>query len=949
MRYSIPIALLCLSLSTPPAVFGQGKRPLAHADYDSWNAISSPLLSNDGKLLAYGLFPQQGDGVVVVRQLPSRREFREAAGELPPPPRPEPDDPRPPQPHGVRLAFTRDGRFLVATTFPSRAAVDAARKARKKPGEMPRGGLLVIDTSSGAAVRVDNVKNMQVPAEGPALVAYLKEAPPAAEARETTPGEKKKEYGTDLVLRALDRPEGERTFAGVTEYAFAKDGRTLLYAVSSRNEEENGVYAVETASAAEPAALLHGKGKYSKLAWDRGQRRAAFLAARGGASAPHLYLWERGAASPAGVAAPDACREGYLLSEHATVSFSRDGSRLYAGCAPPQPPEPDTTAPAEGRVVADLWHWRDDFIQPMQKARAARERRRTYTAAFHLDGKRFVQLASRILPTVVPNDRGDHAVAADDRPYRRLVDYDGAYADHYLLDTLTGERGPAIGRLRTTLGGVQWSPDGRWVLFYRDRHWHTASVPGGVLTNLTSGIDAAFHNEDHDRPETPAAYGAAGWTSDSRHVLLYGRYDVWQVDPEGRAPRNLTEGHGRRNHIQFRVVRLEPPDERRLGIDPAQPVLLRAESLETRDTGFYRDRLDGDAPPVRLIWGAKNYRALSRAKAAGVIALTASTFHDFPDIHITDSSFARIEKATDANPQKSGLLWGSGELLSFRNTDGVPLQAALYKPENFDPKKQYPLLVYIYERLSQNLHNFVDPRPHTSINISYYVSNGYLVLTPDIVYTTGAPGQSALKCVLPAIQAVVDRGIVDENAIGIQGHSWGGYQVAYMVGHTRRFRAAEAGAPVSNMTSAYNGIRWGSGMPRQFQYEVSQSRIGGNLWERPLQYLENSPVFSAHKVRTPLLILHCDQDTAVPWYQGIELFLSLRRLGREAYLLNYNGEEHGLRLRQNQVDYTVRMQQFFDHFLKGAPAPRWMREGVPYLEREREKEQFTARVAVSSK
>jgi dipeptidyl aminopeptidase/acylaminoacyl peptidase len=274
-------------------------------------------------------------------------------------------------------------------------------------------------------------------------------------------------------------------------------------------------------------------------------------------------------------------------------------------------------------------------------------------------------------------------------------------------------------------------------------------------------------------------------------------------------------------------------------------------------------------------------------------------------------------------------------VVHFKNTDGVPLSAALYKPENFDAHKKYPLLVYIYEKLTQNLNHFVSPAPGTSINISYYVSNGYLVLTPDIVYTTGYPGQSALKCVLPAIQALVDRGVVDENAIGIQGHSWGGYQVAYMATQTNRFKAVAAGAPVADMISAYDGIRWGTGLPRQFQYERTQSRIGGSLWQYPTRFIENSPIFWADRVQSPVMILHNDGDTAVPWYQGIEFFLALRRLGKEAYFFNYNGQPHGLQNRADQKDYTIRMQQYFDHFLKGAPAPAWMERGVPYLERDK--------------
>jgi len=280
------------------------------------------------------------------------------------------------------------------------------------------------------------------------------------------------------------------------------------------------------------------------------------------------------------------------------------------------------------------------------------------------------------------------------------------------------------------------------------------------------------------------------------------------------------------------------------------------------------------------------------------------------------------------------LLWGTAEIIHYRNEDGLPLQAILYKPANFDPKKKYPMLVYLYERLTQGINNFIEPRPGHTINPSYYVSNGYLVLEPDIAYKIGYPGQSALGCVLPAVQEVVDHGFVDEKAIGIQGHSWGGYQIAYMVTQTNRFRAAAPGAPVADMISAYDGIRWGPGIPRQFQYEHTQSRIGGTPWEYPMRFIENSPIFMVDRVKTPLLMIHNDADDAVPWYQGIELYLALRRLDKEVYLFSYNGEPHGLRRRVNQKDYTVRLQQFFDYYLKGAPKPGWMQTGIPFIEKQ---------------
>jgi len=307
---------------------------------------------------------------------------------------------------------------------------------------------------------------------------------------------------------------------------------------------------------------------------------------------------------------------------------------------------------------------------------------------------------------------------------------------------------------------------------------------------------------------------------------------------------------------------------------------------------------------------------------------------------VTSGDFHELKRMSNGDAQRAQFNWGTAELVAYKNTDGVPLKGLLLKPDNFDPKKKYPMIVYIYERLTQGLHTFRPPAPGTSINPTFYVSNGYLIYMPDIVYTVGYPGPSALKCVLPAIQAVVDRGFVDENAIGIQGHSWGGYQIAYMVTQTNRFKAAAPGALVSNMTSAYSGIRWGTGLARQFQYERSQSRIGGSLWDYPLRFLDNSPLFRADRVQTPLLMIANDEDDAVPWQQGIEFYLALRRLNKEVYMFSYNGEKHGLRKRINQKDYTRRLQGFFDHFLKGAPSPEWMEKGIPYLQREKEKEKY---------
>jgi len=950
--------------SAAPAQQAAAKRPLTHNDYDGWRSIQAPQLTYDGKFLAYALVPQDGDGEIVVLNLATGAEWRHPRGSRQAPAAEEPGELTPPPQRGGfsggrnMLAFTADGRALVFQIAPTKAENEKARKERRRPEEMPRNGLGIMDLATAEVTRIERVRSFQVPEDGTGFIAYQLEPKPeerkpdsastpspgqrpAPGARRATP--RRPEYGSDLVLRNIT-DKSDRIFADVSEFTLTKDARQLVYAVASRKEETNGVYAVTAGTTAEPTPLLAGKGKYTRLTWDEKQSQLAFFSDRDDAASKppkvKLYLWERAGAAAAELVSTSTAgfRQGLVISERGGISFASDGSRIFFGTAPPLEPEREGEAeeiPDEEKVEVDLWHWKDDLIQPMQKVRAEQMRNRSYRAVFHLKEKKLVQLADESMEGITPTRDGLWALGSDDRPYRILVGYDTTYSDYYLVNTRDGSRKPLKEKVASRLS---WSPGGKYLLFFDNKDWNAISVPAGKAVNLTQALGVNFWNEDHDSPGSPSGYGNAGWTKDEKYVLLYDRFDVWQVAADGSGAKNLTDGVGRKEKIIFRYVRLGEDDQDG-AIDPAKPLLLSAENEWTRDSGFYRDRIDGGLPE-KLIMASKDFGNPTKAKNADVLLLTSSTFSEFPDLMVSDPDFKTLKKVSSANPQKEGLLWGSAELIRFRNTDGVPLSAILMKPENFDPGKKYPMMVYIYERLSQGLHRFVNPAPGGSINASFYTSNGYLVLQPDIVYTIGYPGQSALKCVLPAIQGVVDLGFVDEKAIGIQGHSWGGYQISYMITQTNRFRAVEAGAPVSNMTSAYSGIRWGTGLPRQFQYERTQSRIGGTLWEYPMRFLENSPVFRADRVQTPLMILHNDNDDAVPWYQGIEYYLALRRLGKEVYMFSYNGEPHGIRKRPNQKDFTRRMQEFFDHFLKGAPKPEWMERGIPYLERDKEKEKY---------
>jgi dipeptidyl aminopeptidase/acylaminoacyl peptidase len=322
-----------------------------------------------------------------------------------------------------------------------------------------------------------------------------------------------------------------------------------------------------------------------------------------------------------------------------------------------------------------------------------------------------------------------------------------------------------------------------------------------------------------------------------------------------------------------------------------------------------------------------------KSKNLDAYIYTKETYSQSPDLfiwHQTKQDSWVDDKLSSLNPQQKDYNWGTAELFKWKAYNGKESTGIVYKPEDFDPKKKYPMICHFYETLSDGLNNYLPPSPTPSrLNIPFFVSRGYVVFAPDIHYGTGHPGKDAYNYIVSGARAVVKKGFVDSTRIGIQGQSWGGYQVAYLITVTDLFKAAWAGAPVANMTSAYGGIRWESGLNRQFQYERSQSRIGASLWEKPQLYLDNSPLFRLPKVKTPLVIMSNDADGAVPWYQGIELFTAMRRLGKQVWLLNYNGEAHNLVERKNRKDIQIREQQYFDWLLKGEKPPKWITDGVP--------------------
>jgi dienelactone hydrolase len=944
-RILLPVLLTLGFLASPGgplAAQTAPRRPLAYKDYARWRSLREPELSPNGEWVAYGLAPAEGDGELIVRRTRGTGEYR--------------------HPRGAGASFTHDSRHVVFTVNPPAPPPGAAPAASplptagssqrpaglpaSRPGATPptppaaRGVLVVQDLGTGAETRFERLRSWSQGARGGRLLAVLTERPaphpapttpapgaaPAAAAPPAPPAARG--AGTELVVGPAGGAPVHRV-EDVTTFTWSRDGAWLAWVVDAPGGDRDGVF-VRRSGDGRVWSLLTGDAAYQRLTLADKDGRLAFFTDLGTHGTPNpvwrLFHWEpdQPAATDALAAARGAFPPGWSVSPNSAPRFSADGSRLFFGTAPARPARPAGAPPAYN---VDLWHWKDPLLPTMQRARAPLETARTYPAVAHLRDRRYTQLATADVPEVTLSRDGDAALASSDVPYRPDMSWDGFYQDAYFLDLADGSRRQFLKRSGTP---ATLSPGGRYALNFREDEgeWYAHRLSDGAALKLTGPIRPNLAWDVWDRPTLPPPYGVAGWTEGDRSVVVYDRYDLWEVFPEGGAPRLLTGGLGRKQRTALRFQRLDP-EERAL---PAS-MLLSATHEDTGATGYYRlDRTAG-APPQRLVLEDCQFGGLQKAREADVLLFGRGRFDTYPDLWVSDMAFGDRRRLSDANPQQAEYRWGRNELMDYRSADGKRLKALVSKPDDFEPGRRYPVLVSIYEERTQALHQYGTPNAGTSPNVIRYVSNGYVVLQPDILFDRGRPGESSLNCVVPAVRKLIDLGIADPQRIGIAGHSWGGYQVSYLVTRTNLFRAAEAGAPVANMLSAYGGIRYQTGMVRQFQYETGQSRIGGTPWNRRQAYLDNSPVLALDRVRTPLLILHNDNDGAVPWTQGIELFTGLRRLGKEAYLFNYNGEGHGIANRENARHYTVHMDEFFDHLLLGAPRPEWMERGVPFAQR----------------
>ncbi|MEM9340061.1 MAG: prolyl oligopeptidase family serine peptidase [Bacteroidota bacterium] len=920
MKFLLP--LLPVILST--GLFAQTKKVLTPDEMDSWSQVKGVQMSGDGSLISYQVTPGVGDQTLKVVSDEGDELLTYERGE------------------DANVSW--DGKHVIFKIVPARDTVRALQRVKTKKGKMPQDSLGVYHTGSGQLQKIAPVKDVKVPKEWSGFIAYrLDEIRSAAKENNADTLKQKgkapirkvgKDNGFHLVVHNLIS-QATDTFKYVTNYLFAEEQASILF--ESKGVDSTflaGVYHYDLLTK-NITSLMTGEHTYAQHAIAKDGSQVAFLVDTDTTKVQirdyKFMYWNRSLGAAEEKVSHVSLPDDWIVSQHGKVRFSKTGKQVHFGTAP-VPLVQDTTLLEDEIIQVEVWNYQDGRLMTQQEYNKKDDLKKNYLAAFLPATDEVVQIADETTDDVSfiddDNPNAHWMLCKNDKPYARNVSWEGfpPRKDVYVFNVKTGEKKEIEKGLR---GQERLSLFGNYVLSYdvEDSVWYSHNIVTERKVDLSQAIPTRLFDEEDDHPDFPRPYGVAGWTTNDSHVLIYDRYDIWKVDPDGKEkPVNLTKG--RAANIQYRVVTL---DEENPVIDLKNAVVSTFNE-QTKATGF--GSLN-EARPVKMHYqGDFKLDKLKKAKNSDRVIFTRATNLEFPDLQASDLTFKKITRLSDANPQQSEYNWSTVELMSWTSLQGTRLDGLLYKPEDFDPNKKYPMIVYFYERNADRLHVYHGAFPHRSvIRPSYYASRGYIVFIPDIVYRDGYPGKSCYDAVIPGVTHLVNEGYIDEARIGVQGHSWGGYQAAYLITQTDLFKCAEAGAPVANMISAYGGIRWGSGMSRMFQYEHTQSRIGGTLWEYPFRYIENSPIFYVDKINTPLLIMHNDKDGAVPWYQGIELFVAMRRLNKTAWMLNYNDEPHWPTKRENIKDFQVRMQQYFDHYLMGQPMPEWMDRGIPAIEK----------------
>ena len=942
------------------------KRPIALDDILSFRAIAGGSLSPNGQWYAYRLSPLQGDSDVVIKSTSGTQEWKFPVGE-----------------GGATATFSADSAWAAVTISPTRSVAQANTAARR-PNQ---NNVTLVNLATGEKTTINKIQTSRFSGEAGGWVAMHRYAPTpaggaapaaapagggraggapggAADApRDTAP------RGRDLILRDL-KTGSELSIGNVSEFAFNKSGRYLALVIDAADQIGNGVQIrdmqsgvitpLETNTAfyermswtEEGDALILFKGKddrqyrerlfaivgykgFDKLTGSQQPTRVAYDPSEDKTLPADMSISTNRA--PQWTEARDAFIFGIAkLTKVPTPAGRAGGAGAVAAGDAGAPPAQGRGAAAGGDAAAErpnlvIWHFKDPRLQTQQQVQEAADRALNFVTMYRIDDKKLIRLADEEVPSITVNARTRWAIGTSNSAYELQGNLDGQqFRDVYAVDTKTGQKKVVKKKLRWGSGA---SPDGSKYLYYENQHYFVYDAETDTARDITAGIPTSFIDTEDDHNVVDPPTGALGWTKDNAFVLLSDNWDIWKVPVAAGQPAvNLTV-NGKKDKIRYQQRLRVDPLERGADMSTRQVFSVMAEMTKKSGYGVLEP---GTTGLKMLLWDDASITGLQKAEKADVWLYRRETPTDAPAMFVTDASLSNGRKIVDTAAEASQYLWTSGaQLLTYSNNHPDPkkrvtLQASLYLPANYEKGKTYPMVVYIYEKLTQGHNQYGRPTAN-GFSRQAYTSNGYAVLQPDISYYVNDPGMSAVWALVPAVQAAVKTGVVDPKRVGLQGHSWGGYQTAFTITQTNIFAAAIAGAPLTDMISMYSIIYKNSGGTNGAIFEASQGRFTSGPWANWDAYTRNSPVYHAAKVQTPLIILHNDQDGAVDFTQGMEYFNTLRRLGKPVVLLEYPGENHGLARPANQQDYTERMREFFDHYLKETAAPDWLEYGVPRL------------------
>ena len=945
MQRQIPTVLaIAACLAAQPGA--QTKHPPAPDQWGQFESLAVQArggLSPDGRWLAYGINRSSRENELRIRNIDSGRETVVAFGSQP--------------------VYAADSSWIAYSIGHSEAQEERLR-AQRRPIQRKL-GLLKLDGTSEPQV-VDGIESFSMDPSGGyvAMRRYAPERPgtgggggaagppppaPSGDADDAAPP------GVTIIVRDLATGR-DTAFGSVAEFAWQSvsepsklAGRMLAFTISTEDKTGNGIHLYDAASGSH-RALDSSASVYSGLVWRRDADDLAVLRshsdeAREGA-AQTVLAWSGVAGSDpaARTLDPAALPAGSRTVSFRRPSWSDDGTVLFVGIGdwlekPPAEKKAESATEGETRPQAgtaandmptvEIWHARDVDVMPRQKLTARADRQRNLLAAWHPGSGRLVPLAKTSTELVVPIRRQPRAYVAtwDDYAMDRTIGRRAA--DVAIVDVATGERTRVAERINDAY--LQSSPGGRYLLYFHQEQYWTVDTETRAVTPITKDARTSFADRESDAtsPEKPA-FGVAGWTKDDRSVLLYDKHDIWEAAADGSTVTRLTDGSA--EQVRHRIVRIDPDAE---WIDTSKPVYLSLFGTWSKHAGYAR--LEPQHRRVeQLIFEDRAVSSLAKARSADVYLYVTQKFDDSPDAYVGGPDLTSAKQVTATNPFMSNYAWGRSEVVEYRNARGQRLQGSLHYPANYEPGRRYPMVVYLYEKLSDNVHQFIPPSERDYYNETSFTSQGYVYFQPDIVFRPREPGGSVVESVEPAVKKIVEMGVADPARVGVIGHSWGGFDAAYLATHSKVFAAAVAGAAITNLVSNYGNHHWSSGIAETDHIETGQQRMAVPIYEDLPAYIRNSAVFSVHSMTTPLLLEVGDNDGTVHWHQGVEMYNIARRAKKQVVMLAYGGEDHGLRRRPNQIDYHRRIHQWFAHYLKGEPPAAWITSGLRYIDRDKE-------------